>query len=93
MQTPAPVAIQILYHALNSYDVVPVNWEPGVILCGCVCAYAHHMCSEILIEILTFSFMKMRLKVSSAKCRPFRLGLSVLNAQPNIKTSGSHGSV
>ena len=27
--------------------------------------------SEILIEILTFSFKKMRLKVSSAKWRPF----------------------
>ena len=34
--------------------------------------------SEILIEILTFSFKKMRLKVSSAKRRPFCLGLNVL---------------
>ena len=34
--------------------------------------------SEILIEILTFSFKKMRLKVSSAKWRPFCLGLNVL---------------
>ena len=34
--------------------------------------------SEILIEILTFSFNKMRLKVSSAKRRPFCLGLNVL---------------
>ena len=34
--------------------------------------------NEILIEILTFSFMKMRLKVSSAKWRPFCLGLNVL---------------
>ena len=32
--------------------------------------------SEILIEILTFSFKKMRLKVSSAKRRPFCLGLN-----------------
>ena len=32
--------------------------------------------SEILIEILTFSFKKMRLKVSSAKFRSFYLGLS-----------------
>ena len=31
-----------------------------------------------LIEILSFSFTKMRLKVSSAKWRPFRLGLDVL---------------
>ena len=35
--------------------------------------------SEILIEILTFSFKKMCLKVSSAKRRPFCLGLNVLN--------------
>ena len=33
--------------------------------------------SEILIEILTFSFKKMRLKVSSAKLWPFCLGLNV----------------
>ena len=35
--------------------------------------------SEIFIEILTFSFKKMRLKVSSGKWRPFCLGLNVLN--------------
>ena len=35
--------------------------------------------NEMLIEILTFSFMKMRLKVSSAKWRPFCLGLNVLS--------------
>ena len=34
--------------------------------------------SEISIEILTFLFKKMRLKVSSAKRRPFCLGLNVL---------------
>ena len=34
--------------------------------------------SEILIEILTFSFTKMSLKVSSAKWRPFCLGLKLL---------------
>ena len=34
--------------------------------------------SEILIEILTFSFKKRRLKVSSAKRRPFCLGLNVI---------------
>ena len=34
--------------------------------------------SEILIEILTFSFKKMRLKVSSAKRRLFCLGLNEL---------------
>ena len=34
--------------------------------------------SEILIEILTFSFNKMHLKVSSAKWQPFCLCLNVL---------------
>ena len=34
--------------------------------------------SEISIKILIFSFTKMRLKVSSAKWRPFCLGLNVL---------------
>ena len=34
--------------------------------------------NEMLIEILTFSFMEMRLKVSSAKWHPFCLGLNVL---------------
>ena len=34
--------------------------------------------SEILIEILTFSFKKMHLRVSSAKRRPFCLGLNGL---------------
>ena len=37
--------------------------------------------SEILIEILTFSFKKMRLKVLSAKRRPFCLSLNVLTYQ------------
>ena len=34
--------------------------------------------NEILLEILAFSFIKMRLKVTSAKWRPFCLGLNVL---------------
>ena len=34
--------------------------------------------SEILIEIDVFSFKNMHLKMSSAKWRPFRLGLNVL---------------
>ena len=36
---------------------------------------------EILIEILIFSFKKMRLKVSSAKRWPLCLGLNVLSQQ------------
>ena len=38
--------------------------------------------NEILVEIITFSFKKMRLKVSSAKWRPFCLGLNVLMSWP-----------
>ena len=39
--------------------------------------------SEILIKILTFSLKKMHLKMSSAKFRPFCLGLNVLmNMRP-----------
>ena len=34
---------------------------------------------EILIRIQIFSFRKMHLKMSSARCRPFCLGLNVLN--------------
>ena len=37
--------------------------------------------SEISIEIDVFSFKKMHLKMSSAKCRPFCLGLNVLKRQ------------
>ena len=35
--------------------------------------------NEILIEIQTFSLNKIRLKMSSAKCCSFRLGLNVLS--------------
>ena len=38
--------------------------------------------SEILIDIHTFSFMKMHLKMSSAKWHPFCLGLNVLTHWP-----------
>ena len=40
--------------------------------------------SEILIEILKYSFKKMRLKVSSVKRRPFCLGLNVLRVELTI---------
>ena len=36
--------------------------------------------SEVLIGVQTFSFKKMELKMSSAKWRPFCLGLNELNA-------------
>ena len=41
--------------------------------------------SEILIEIATFSFKKMRLKVSSVKWRPFCLSHDVLTHWAQIK--------
>ena len=40
--------------------------------------------SESLIEILTFSFKKMGLKLLTAKWRPFRLNLNVLIWPPEI---------
>ena len=48
----------------------------GILLIGTLGTNA----SEILIEILTFSIKKGRLKVSSAKRQPFCLGLNVLMA-------------
>ena len=45
--------------------------------------------SEILIGIQTFSFKKMYLKMSSAKWRPFCLGLNVLIYCGVFKTYGS----
>ena len=39
--------------------------------------------SEILFEIPIFSLKKMRLKVTSAKRRPFCLGLNVLMIHPH----------
>ena len=49
--------------------------------------------SEILIEILTFSFKKICLKVSSANRRPFCLGLNVLMPWcVQFLTRGTHTS-
>ena len=45
--------------------------------------------SEILIEILTFSFKEMRLKVSSAKWWPFCLGLNVLRELRELSAGAS----
>ena len=41
--------------------------------------------SEFSVEILIFSYKKMRLKVSSAKRRPFCLGLNVLTLQVQVE--------
>ena len=43
--------------------------------------------SGILIGIQTFSFKKMDLKMSSAKWRPFGLGLNVLNIRTGLRSS------
>ena len=43
--------------------------------------------SEMLIEIHAFSFKKMHLKMSSAKRRPFCLGLNVLIGLGNVLVS------
>ena len=43
--------------------------------------------SEILIGIQTFSFKKMHLKMSSARWRPFCLGLNVLTVIHSLDTS------
>ena len=48
--------------------------------------------SEILIEIDTFSFKKMHLKISSAKWRPFCLGLNVLTKQIKNKIVYNFGT-
>ena len=44
--------------------------------------------SEILSEIYAFSFKKMHLRMSSAKWRPFCLGLNVINNlwRPTLRT-------
>ena len=49
--------------------------------------------SGTLIEILTFSYKKMRLKVSSARWRPFCLGLNVLNAESPIFNGPSEAAM
>ena len=49
--------------------------------------------SEILMEMITISFKKIRLKVSSAKRRPFRLGLIVLIPAQSLYSVDSHLTV
>ena len=62
-------------NGLSPYRRQAIIWtNAGILLIGPIGTYF----SEILIEILTFSFKKMRLNVSSAKRRPFCLGLNVL---------------
>ena len=46
--------------------------------------------SEILIKIQTFSLKKIHLKMSSAKCCSFRLGLNVLNESQTSSLKKMH---
>ena len=63
-------------NGLSPYRRQAIIWtNAGILLIGPL----ETNFSEILIEILTLSFKKMRLKVSSAKRRPFCLGLNVLS--------------
>ena len=46
--------------------------------------------SDFFVEILIFSFKKMRLKVSSAKRRPFCIGLNELNWYILYQVTATH---
>ena len=62
-------------NGLSPYRRQAIIWtNAGILLIGPLGTNV----GEILIEILTLSFKKMHLKVSSAKRRPFCLGLNVL---------------
>ena len=66
-----------------------INWtNDGILLIGPVGTNF----GEILIEIITFSFTKMRLKVSSAKRRPFCLGHNVLTPSVKLNHSFTHST-
>ena len=54
-------------------DIIGTN--AGIVLIGPIVTN----CSEMLIEIHTFSFKKIHLKMSSGKRWPFFLGLNMLN--------------
>ena len=58
--------------------------NPGILLIGPLGSNF----SEILIGIQTFSFKKMHLKISSAKWRPFCLGLNVLTSHSSKVSDG-----
>ena len=49
--------------------------------------------SEILVKFLIFSFKKMSLKVSSAKWRPFCLGLNVLSHHGFVQWLGNDQAI
>ena len=66
---------------IGSDNGLPPDWRQAIIWTNAGLLFFEPLgtnFSEILIEILTFSFKKMHLNVSSAKRRPFCLGLNVL---------------
>ena len=65
-------------HGLSPGQRKGITWtNPGILLTG---PFGTNF-SEILTEIVIFSFKKMRLKMSFGKLRSFCLGLSVLMTQ------------
>ena len=64
----------------------PIIWtNAGILLIGPL----RTNFSEMLIEIHTFSFKKMHLKMSSGKWRPFCLGLNVLRFQSSPQSDST----
>ena len=67
----------ITFHYMGVYCQA-INWtNAGILLIGCLGTNF----SEISIQLLAFSFKKMRLKVSTAKWRLFCLGINVLKGR------------
>ena len=72
----ASVNMPILYNGLSPNRRQAIIWtNAGILLIEPLGTNFN----EILIEIHTFSFKKMHLKMSSGKWRPFCLGLNVLS--------------
>ena len=75
-------------NSLRLSDTYTIIWtSAGISLIGPLKANF----SDILIEIQTFWFKKIRLKMLSVKCCPLRLGLNVLNqtAPPSLNSPWS----
>ena len=89
------ICISKTYHHLFRYWLVArrrqaIIWtNPGILLIRTLGTNF----SEIIIKIHTFSFMKMRLKVPSAKWPQYCLGLNVLNINVNEATFSHHRNI
>ena len=70
------LTIIVSYNGLSPGRRQAIIWtNDWILLIG---HYGTNFSEILIIEILTFSFTKMSLKVSSAKWRPFCLGLNVI---------------